>query len=212
MSRYRYGNNSLSDWSYLLVTCDSGQLQDDGHILACVLDVIELRLVTENRFEFPRKLIVEANHIWRVLKLGAQNDDFGPVFADILNQMFSSVCGNARHVLVNGYFYHQSSWVSWKCGQASKTEAFALLNLKRSSLGLFNGQENRREKKVMAQSIPSVPITPPPLPSPSPWAYLSGICHLVGLGHNQSINQSINQSTLFKDGKWLSKLVFRHAV
>ena len=28
----------------------------------------------------------------------------------------------------------------------------------------------------------------------------------------QSINQSINQSTLFKHGKWLSKLVFRHAV
>ena len=27
-----------------------------------------------------------------------------------------------------------------------------------------------------------------------------------------SINQSINQSTLFKHGKWLSKLVFRHAV
>ena len=26
-----------------------------------------------------------------------------------------------------------------------------------------------------------------------------------------SINQSINQSTLFKHGKWLSKLVFRHA-
>ena len=24
MSRYRYGNNSLSDWSYLLVTCDIG--------------------------------------------------------------------------------------------------------------------------------------------------------------------------------------------
>jgi len=28
---------------------------------------------------------------------------------------------------------------------------------------------------------------------------------------NQSINQLINQS-LFKHGKWLSKLVFRHAV
>ena len=28
----------------------------------------------------------------------------------------------------------------------------------------------------------------------------------------RSINQSINQSTLFKHGKWLSKLVFRHAV
>jgi len=27
-----------------------------------------------------------------------------------------------------------------------------------------------------------------------------------------NINQSINQSTLFKHGKWLSKLVFRHAV
>ena len=27
-----------------------------------------------------------------------------------------------------------------------------------------------------------------------------------------SISQSINQSTLFKHGKWLSKLVFRHAV
>ena len=25
-------------------------------------------------------------------------------------------------------------------------------------------------------------------------------------------NQSINQSTLFKHGKWLNKLVFRHAV
>ena len=31
--------------------------------------------------------------------------------------------------------------------------------------------------------------------------------HLVHL-----FNQSINQSTLFKHGKWLSKLVFRHAV
>ena len=29
---------------------------------------------------------------------------------------------------------------------------------------------------------------------------------------NSSINQSIKQSTLFKHGKWLSKLVFRHAV
>ena len=28
----------------------------------------------------------------------------------------------------------------------------------------------------------------------------------------RSINQSINQSTLSKHGKWLSKLVFRHAV
>ena len=28
----------------------------------------------------------------------------------------------------------------------------------------------------------------------------------------QSSNQSIHQSTLFKHGKWLSKLVFRHAV
>ena len=92
-------------------------------------------------------------------QVGGPERRFRPCFADILNQMFSSVCGNARHVLVNGYFYHQSSWVSWKCGQASKTEAFALLNLKRSSLGLFSGQENRREKKVMAQSIPSVPIT-----------------------------------------------------
>ena len=26
------------------------------------------------------------------------------------------------------------------------------------------------------------------------------------------VNQSINQSTLFKQGTWLSKLVFRHAV
>ena len=26
MSRYRYGNNYLSDWSYLLVTCDIGEL------------------------------------------------------------------------------------------------------------------------------------------------------------------------------------------
>ena len=26
------------------------------------------------------------------------------------------------------------------------------------------------------------------------------------------VYQSINQSTLFKHGKWLSKLVFRHAV
>ena len=30
--------------------------------------------------------------------------------------------------------------------------------------------------------------------------------------HRHTINQSINQSTLFKRGKWLSKLVFRHAV
>ena len=85
---------------------------------------------------------------------------FRPCFADILNQKFSSVCGKARHVLVNGFFFHQSSWVSWKCGLASKSEAFALLNLKRSSLGLFSGQENRREKKVMAQSGPSVPFPP----------------------------------------------------
>ena len=28
----------------------------------------------------------------------------------------------------------------------------------------------------------------------------------------RSINQSINQSTLSKHGKWLSKLVFRHAM
>ena len=27
-----------------------------------------------------------------------------------------------------------------------------------------------------------------------------------------SLKQSINQSTFFKHGKWLSKLVFRHAV
>lgn len=41
---------------------------------------------------------------------------------------------------------------------ASKIEAFALLNLKRSSFGLFSGQENRRGKKVMAHSIPVVPF------------------------------------------------------
>ena len=35
-----------------------------------------------------------------------------------------------------------------------------------------------------------------------------GVTAIYGL----SINQSINQSTLFKHGKWLSKLVFRHAV
>ena len=33
-----------------------------------------------------------------------------------------------------------------------------------------------------------------------------------GGGSVQCINQSINQSALFKHGKWLSKLVFRHAV
>ena len=37
-----------------------------------------------------------------------------------------------------------------------------------------------------------------------------------GGGHHREIflegSQSINQSTLFKHGKWLSKLVFRHAV
>ena len=31
-------------------------------------------------------------------------------------------------------------------------------------------------------------------------------------GANHPYYQSINQSTLFKHGKWLSKLVFRHAV
>ena len=30
-------------------------------------------------------------------------------------------------------------------------------------------------------------------------------------GLDNDLNQSINQSTLFKHGKWLSKLVFRHA-
>ena len=35
---------------------------------------------------------------------------------------------------------------------------------------------------------------------------------LALLAFAQSINQSINQSTLSKHGKWLSKLVFRHAV
>ena len=37
--------------------------------------------------------------------------------------------------------------LSWKCGHVSKIEAFALLNLRRSLLGLFSGQENRRRKK-----------------------------------------------------------------
>ena len=32
------------------------------------------------------------------------------------------------------------------------------------------------------------------------------------LNYPLELNQSINQSTLFKHGKWLSKLVFRHAV
>ena len=31
-------------------------------------------------------------------------------------------------------------------------------------------------------------------------------------GGGDEVYQSINQSTLFKHGKWLSKLVFRHAV
>ena len=30
--------------------------------------------------------------------------------------------------------------------------------------------------------------------------------------HVWTFNQSINQSTLFKHSKWLSKLVFRHAI
>ena len=38
----------------------------------------------------------------------------------------------------------------------------------------------------------------------------NGAIEAVLIGRD--INQSINQSTLFKHGKWLSKLVFRHAV
>ena len=43
---------------------------------------------------------------------GGPERRFRPCFADILSQKLSSVCGKARNVLVNGYFYHQSSWVS----------------------------------------------------------------------------------------------------
>ena len=43
---------------------------------------------------------------------GGPERGFRPCFSDILSQKFSSVCGKARHVLVNEYFNHQSSWVS----------------------------------------------------------------------------------------------------
>ena len=36
--------------------------------------------------------------------------------------------------------------------------------------------------------------------------------HVSGCQMSHEILQSINQSTLFKHGKWLSKLVFGHAV
>ena len=47
-----------------------------------------------------------------VPQLGGPERGFRPCFADILNKRFSSVCGKARNMLVNGYVYHQSSWVS----------------------------------------------------------------------------------------------------
>ena len=37
-------------------------------------------------------------------------------------------------------------------------------------------------------------------------------CSIAVYAMCYSVNQSISQSTLFKHGKWLSKLVFRHAV
>ena len=71
-------------------------------MLACV----------ENRFEFPFKLIGEANYVWRVYSnpgstAGGPERGFRPCFSDILSQKFSSVCGKARHVQVNEYFNHQ---------------------------------------------------------------------------------------------------------
>ena len=61
--------------------------------------------------------------------------------------------------------------LSWKFGHASKIEAFAVLNLKRSSFGLFVDKKIKG-KKVIAHSIPTVPLHPPP-------GHLSGSCHLV---------------------------------
>ena len=68
-------------------------------------------------------------------------------------------------------------------------------------------------KKLLLKTRP--PNTPPPHPPPpSPPALISG-SGLPGPLLSEGLElplQSINQSTLFKHGKWLSKLVFTHAV
>ena len=65
--------------------------------------------MTDNRFEFPFKLIGEANHVERVPKswfhsLGAQNEDFGPVSRTYLTRSLVPSLAKARNLLVNVIF------------------------------------------------------------------------------------------------------------